>query len=176
MKILLVSGIYRPEIGGPATYLPFLANSLLANGHSVDVVTLKHSKFEGRKERWNVHYINRDQKLIIRIFQTCLLIYRLAKKSDYIFSNGLYLESGLVLRFTRVKSLAKIVGDPVYERESNKKRTSVSRQVFNTSPLDFRQKLQRRMLKVSLNSFDKITCPSKELSIFLISLETVTTS
>jgi glycosyltransferase involved in cell wall biosynthesis len=167
MRILLVSGIYRPEVGGPATYLPFLANSLLANGHSVEVVTLKHSKFEGLKERWPIHYINRDQKLFIRVIQTCLLIYRLARKSDYIFSNGLYLESAIALRFTKVKSLAKIVGDPVYERESNKGRTPFSRQEFNSKSLDFRQKVQRKMLKISLNSFDKITCPSKELEAFI---------
>ena len=43
MKTLLISGIYRPEIGGPATYIPALATEIQTQGGSVEVVTLKHS-------------------------------------------------------------------------------------------------------------------------------------
>ena len=43
MKTLLISGIYRPEIGGPATYIPALATEIQSQNVSVEVVTLKNS-------------------------------------------------------------------------------------------------------------------------------------
>ena len=43
MKTLLISGIYRPEIGGPATYIPALASAIQSQSGSVEVVTLKNS-------------------------------------------------------------------------------------------------------------------------------------
>lgn len=39
MRILMVAGIYEPEIGGPATYAARLRQQLSAHGHEVTVVT-----------------------------------------------------------------------------------------------------------------------------------------
>ena len=40
MKILIVTGIFPPDIGGPATYVPAVGNELVKRGHQVTVVTL----------------------------------------------------------------------------------------------------------------------------------------
>jgi glycosyltransferase involved in cell wall biosynthesis len=61
------------------------------------------------------------------------------------------------------KSLAKIVGDPVWERAFNRGETSLNIEEFNKSKLNFRHKTQRLFLKWSLNRFSQITCPSLEL-------------
>ena len=39
MRILIATGIYPPDIGGPATYSSLLVRELTARGHFVDVVT-----------------------------------------------------------------------------------------------------------------------------------------
>ncbi len=39
MKILIATGIFPPDIGGPATYVPFVADEFVRRGHSVRVVT-----------------------------------------------------------------------------------------------------------------------------------------
>ena len=44
MNALLISGIYRPEIGGPATYVPALAEQLISQKNKVQVITLKNSQ------------------------------------------------------------------------------------------------------------------------------------
>jgi glycosyltransferase involved in cell wall biosynthesis len=163
MKILLVSGIYKPEIGGPAYYIPNLAQKLIELGHSVTVLTLKQSAAKIQSESWPVIYINRDQALIIRFIKTFLLIFKSARESDFIFANGLYQECGLALRLIKRKSIAKVVGDPVYERESNRGKTLLTRTEFNVKNLNARQRIQRVFLRFSLNSFVYITCPSKEL-------------
>ena len=39
MKVVLATGIYPPQIGGPATYVRGLARELTEAGHRVTVVT-----------------------------------------------------------------------------------------------------------------------------------------
>ena len=39
MKIVVVSGIWPPDVGGPASHAPALAEALLEAGHTVEVVT-----------------------------------------------------------------------------------------------------------------------------------------
>jgi glycosyltransferase involved in cell wall biosynthesis len=163
MKILLISGIYGSEIGGPAFYTQNLARSLINSGHSVTIVTLKHSKEHPQYVDWPVFYVDRNQQLLFRFIKVFKLIYRLGKTSDFIFANGLYHECGLALRMMKTKSIAKVVGDPVYEREANQGRTTLTRSDFLVSNLNPRQICLRKFLTFCLNSFTNITCPSQEL-------------
>ncbi len=38
MKVLIVSGIWPPDVGGPASHAPELAEFLIARGHAVEAV------------------------------------------------------------------------------------------------------------------------------------------
>jgi len=163
MKCLLISGIYRPEIGGPATYLPTLARVLIDQSNQVEVITLKNSSAPAQTEDWPVNYITRNQNLLLRFIKTVILILRKAKSAECIFSNGLIQETAVALVFIKRKSVAKVVGDPVWERARNKGLTKFSINEFNTSRLKINQKLQRWLICWSLNRFDRITCPSIEL-------------
>ena len=164
MKALLISGIYRPEIGGPATYLPNLANQLLDQGGQAEVLTLKDSKADPVNEPWKVNYVNRNQNILFRIIKTSFLITKKAKRVDAIFANGLFQETAIGLLFLKKKSVAKVVGDPVWERARNKGRTNLNIVDFNNSKLSINQRLQRFFIRWSLNRFSIITCPSLELT------------
>ena len=163
MKCLLISGIYRPEIGGPATYLPALAKALIGQSNEVEVVTIKNSSSPAQIEDWPVNYITRDQNLLLRFVKTAMLILRKAKPAESIFSNGLIQETAVALLFIKRKSVAKVVGDPVWERARNKGITKLSMNEFNVSKLKINQRFQRWLICWSLNRFDRITCPSLEL-------------
>ena len=39
MKVVVVSGIWPPDAGGPASHAPALAEFLVGRGHDVEVVT-----------------------------------------------------------------------------------------------------------------------------------------
>jgi glycosyltransferase involved in cell wall biosynthesis len=129
----------------------------------VEVVTLKKSSANELAEPWPVKYINRDQFLILRFLKTFICIKRRVNTSEFIFSNGLFQETAFALLGSGKKSLAKIVGDPVWERAFNRGETSLNIEEFNKSKLNFRHKTQRLFLKWSLNRFSQITCPSLEL-------------
>jgi glycosyltransferase involved in cell wall biosynthesis len=163
MKFLLISGIYRPEIGGPATYLPTLAKALIDQSNQVEVITLKNSSAPAQSEVWPVNYITRDQNLLLRFIKTVMLIIRKAKSAEYIFSNGLIQETAFALLFIKRKSVAKVVSDSVWERALNNDETSLNVVDFNNSNLKFKHKLQRILLRWSLNRFGVVTCPSIQL-------------
>ena len=163
MKVLLISGIYRPEIGGPATYIPTLADELLAQAIEVEVVTLKNLGEPDQIEAWPINYVIRNQRLLLRFAKSVLLILRKSKLSDSVFSNGLFEETAFALILKKQKSVAKVVSDPVWERALNNGETFLNVIEFNTSKLSFKHSLQRILLRWSLNRFEIITCPSSQL-------------
>lgn len=167
MKALLISGVYRPEIGGPATYLPALAQALIKRNYSVEILTLKNLSNSPTNEEWPVNYIQRDQLLLIRFIKTFLLILKKGKYSDVIFTNGLFQETALALLLLKKKSVAKVVGDPVWERARNKGLTKLNIDEFNRSHLSINQRFQRWLIKWSLNRFTLVTCPSLELKTLI---------
>jgi glycosyltransferase involved in cell wall biosynthesis len=163
MKALLVSGIYRPDIGGPATYVPRLAEFLQKQGFSIGVLTLRSRNVPKVKESWTIDYVTRDLFFPIRFFQIVFKAIKTISRNDYVFANGLHEEIGIALFIIRKPSLAKIVGDPVWERARNSGSTQKSMIDFNKQKLSFKYFLQRRLLVWCLNQYDAITCPSKEL-------------
>ena len=168
MKFLLISGIYRPEIGGPATYLPTLAKALIDQSNQVEVITLKNTGAPAQSEVWPVNYITRDQNLLLRFIKTVILIIRKARPTEHVFSNGLIQETAIALLFIKRKSVAKVVSDPVWERALNNNETSLNVVDFNTSNLKFKHKLQRILLSWSLNRFEVVTCPSIQLKNIIV--------
>ena len=169
MKVLLVTGIYPPDIGGPATYVPQLASKLTQLGHSPSVVTLRDRKSVKFEKRWQVKYLNRKSFFLFRFLKTIILVISQLRNSKVVFANGLHEETGVALAIIKKPGVAKIVGDPVWERAINVGGTQLGIIEFNKSKLSKMQAMQRKFLVWSLNRFTHITCPSKELCELVIS-------
>ena len=85
MKILIVVGIFPPDIGGPATFVPLIAEKLVENDYEVEVICLSDSVDQNDNNfMFNVHRIKRRQKLIYRWLKTILKIISIGKSSDLI--------------------------------------------------------------------------------------------
>ena len=83
MKVLLTSGIYAPDIGGPATFIPELAKALIEKNDKVNVITLGKLINDDSLNLWNVQKIPRANKFL-RYPRTIFKIYIDSKKSDVI--------------------------------------------------------------------------------------------
>ena len=105
MKTLLISGIYRPEIGGPATYIPALASEIQTQSGSVEVVTLKNSMATELNEPWSIKYVTRDEFLLLRFIKTYFCIKSRVKANDFVFANGLFQETSMALLGSGTRSL-----------------------------------------------------------------------
>jgi glycosyltransferase involved in cell wall biosynthesis len=166
LNLLLISGIYPPDIGGPATYLPKLAKHLVSQGHNVSVVSLTDSQHIQRLEdNWPSSFVLRNSNKIIRTLRIIKLIRRKAKCSDFVFSNGLYVETAIALIGLKKTSTAKIVGDPVWEKYKNKSKTDLSIDDFSKKNVGPGPWLLRKIYNYAINTFDNLTAPSKNLAL-----------
>jgi hypothetical protein len=104
VKILLISGIYPPDDGGPAKFVPQFANYLISQGHKVKVITLTDSKRSKNEFPYPVRFINRSLTRPLRMILTTKYIFLSSIRSDLIFANGLYEETGVATIFESILS------------------------------------------------------------------------
>lgn len=168
MKFLLVSGIYFPDIGGPATYIPRIANALIAEGHTVTTLSLTDDVNRNLPEEpWSRIFVSRTLLKPIRFLKTLQIILNSRPSTEGIYSNGLYEECGVASLFGVQPLVAKIVGDPIWERFRNSQDSTISIGDFQSKKLSLLFKVQRIFLVWSLNRFELITTPSAELARFI---------
>ena len=164
MKILLVTGIYPPDIGGPANFIPKLAEYLLTSGHTPTVVTLGSQNTLEFLDGYKVIRIKRNLPKIIRIPLVFFVLFFEALKSDRLFSNGLYLESACCLLLTKKLGTAKIVGDQLWEKDFNNNRTQLNALEYSRQRnYGFKTFIMRKLLNWSFNRFQRIITPSELL-------------
>lgn len=168
--VILVSGIYYPDIGGPATFIPKVANALIEKKINVCTLALTDQRRMSRPiEPWHRVFIRRNLFLPIRFILTSARIRMLGGRGCLIYANGLYEEAAVASLFGSKTKVAKIVGDPIWERFRNKVDPKISLEKFNEiGKLNFGYSIQRKFLVWSLNRFDEITTPSEQLANLVI--------
>jgi len=165
MRVLLVTGIYPPDIGGPATYMPQLANSLSNNGHDVIVVTLSDvSTWPGDASApYQVVRIPRPMSKGWRLPVTVRTLRRWFTWADVVLANGLFMEVGLARQGMRVPVVMKVVGDWAWERAVGRKWLSDSVDVFQEGRYTWRVRLLKLVRTWMFRQADWVYTPSEYL-------------
>ena len=115
MNILITTGIFPPDVGGPAKFVPLIADNLSKN-HVLNVITLSEESNNIDEFDYGILRIRRKQNKFYRFLKTVMLIIKEGRKVNIIFVNGLWLEVYIANLFLRKKTIRKIVGDPVWEK------------------------------------------------------------
>ena len=167
MDILITVGIFPPDIGGPASFVPKISKYLISKGHKVKIISLSEKENLNYEDEINVTRINRNLPIIFRWFKTITKIYKSAKNSDLIFVNGLGTETTIANIFLRKIIIRKIVGDPVWERVYNKKLTSESFDSFQKNKQRLSISIQKNIRNWSIKNSNLIITPSEHLKTFV---------
>lgn len=120
MKILFASGIFEPESGGPATYVPKLAKLLVEAGHEVKVITYsdKETYDFDSSYPFSVKRIKRASK-ISNYLRYLLAVIKNISWCDFVYSFD-YISAGLPVwlasRLIRKKYVIRVGGDFIWER------------------------------------------------------------
>ncbi len=117
MRILVITGIFPPDIGGPATYVPEMAKGLQERGHDVSVVTTSEPEWldlDNNEHPFPVYRMNRRIHLGLRSLHFARTIYHHAKKADVVLANGILPEAAVGSFLARKPIIQKIVGDPTW--------------------------------------------------------------
>ena len=108
MNILITTGIFPPDVGGPAKFVPFVANKLSKN-NILKIITLSEETNNNDEFDYEIFRIKRNQNRIYRFLRTVSLIIREGRKVNIIFINGLWLEVYIANLFLRKKQLEKLL-------------------------------------------------------------------
>lgn len=167
MRILLVTGIFPPDHGGPASYVPAIARGLQAAGHEiVAVITLSD-----RLDHDDAHYgfsvlrLPRQRLRPLRWLQTVLAVRRLAGAADAVYLNGLVLEGIVATKLLGHRAVViKVVGDLIWEKARNQHATGLELDAFQQAELPLRWRLLRGLQGWYTGLADAVITPSRYLA------------
>ena len=164
-------GIFPPDIGGPATFVPKIAKYFQDElNYEIEILTLSDNKNSNINDDFSVKRIDRNLPIIYRWLKTIFTIYKLGKNKDLIFVNGLGTETTIANIFLKKKIIRKIVGDPVWERAYSKAKISESFDEFQVKNYGFSISFQKKVRSFSIKKSDIVVTPSQHLKNFILNL------
>jgi len=165
MKVLIVTGIFPPDLGGPASYVPEIGAALSARHLISGAVTLSDAEsFDDSAFPFPVVRILRRQNRLLRWIKTVLAIRRLSSHADVVYLNGLVLEGIIACRIIgRKPTVVKIVGDLVWERARNSFTTTDTIDVFQTRSHGIRWDFLKSLQIWYVGLADTVIVPSRYL-------------
>ena len=117
IRLLIATGIFPPDIGGPATMLGALADSLTHENVQVEIITYSNGRAKQKNEPCPIYRIDKRYKLFSK-FVYFLKLFYLAFRSDLIYVTDTYSVGffcylvGLILR---KKYILRFTGDSAWE-------------------------------------------------------------
>lgn len=119
MRIVLATGIFTPDVGGPATYTPKLAAKLVEAGHHVTVVTYSNATVHpsDSEHKFRVVRVKRGTRMIqmTRFFFTLM---KEARGADMVYTLD-WLAAGLPVMkacfFLRIPYMVRMGGDYAWD-------------------------------------------------------------
>jgi glycosyltransferase involved in cell wall biosynthesis len=164
LRIALPTGIFPPDIGGPASYVPRIADALVSRGHAVDVVTLADDPAAGGKYSFPVRRIRRGMFRLLRMAETVAAVARSARKADVIYANGLFIEAAAAAAIARRPLAMKIVGDWAWERARNRGEACGTVEEFQSRRQSLRAEAVKRLRTLVTRRAERIVTPSRYLA------------
>ena len=161
MRVAFLTGIWPPDVGGPATHGPDFARFLADRGHAVEVVTMADSDPVDRPVP--LHAVPRGRPFVIRYPEVAVAGARLARRSDVVYATATYAAAATAAAVARRPLVAKLVSDPAYERARRYGLFSGSLESFQTAG-GTKVDALKRLRTASLRRARRIVVPSRYLA------------
>ncbi len=167
MRIFVATGIFHPEAGGPATYLYHMLPELQKRGHAITVLTfgdVARSYFQ--EDPYPVFRVSRRSSYWRRQWDYYRTAARLWPTHDVAFIHSLNIPLPRAIR----PCVAKIVGDPAWERAVNRgwipPHTDIDR--FQSGRYRLPVEINRMQRSALARRFDRIIVPSEYLKQLVV--------
>jgi glycosyltransferase involved in cell wall biosynthesis len=167
VKVLVVSGIWPPDVGGPASHAPEVAGFLAERGHHVEVVTTAWTA--PAPAAYDVHWVSRSLPAGVRHLRGAALVRARAARADVVYTTGMFGRSAAGATAARRPYVVKLTADPAFERARRRGVVAGDVDDFQRS----RQGLQVAALRVArdleLRRAAHVFCPSDYLRRLVLS-------
>jgi glycosyltransferase involved in cell wall biosynthesis len=156
VKVVVVSGIWPPDPGGPASHAPALADFLSRRGHDVQVVTTATA--EPARRPYPVRWASRRSPL--RHVRAALLVRKGARRADVVYATSMIRRAAIGSRLARRPLVAKLVSDEVFERATRSGRYAGTLDEFQRERGGPRVRFLRASRTAALKGARHVFCPS----------------
>jgi glycosyltransferase involved in cell wall biosynthesis len=161
VRVVLVSGIWPPDVGGPSSHAPALAAALLEAGHEVEVVTTADVAPESRP--YPVRWVARSRPAPLRHLAVVREVASAARDADRVYATTMVRRAALGAALARRPLVVKLVADEAFERERRSGRFDGSLEEFQAARGGPRRRLLRATRTVALRRAERVLVPSAYL-------------
>jgi len=158
VKVLVVSGIWPPDVGGPASHAPEVAAFLHGRGHDVEVVTTAWAA--PAREPYPVRWVARRLPVGVRHLEGVRLVRAGGARADVIYTTGTFGRSSAGALLARVPYVVKLTSDPAFERARRRGLYRGTLEEFQQDAGGARAALLRRARDAELRRAAHVLCPS----------------
>ena len=166
MKVLIVSGIWPPDVGGPASHAPELADFLLGRGHSVEVVTTADAP--PAKQPYEVRWVDRAAPAGVRHARVAAWIRDRATHADVVYATSMLGRAVLGSSLARRPVVVKLVADEAYERARRWGLFEGDLDAFQSFGGGLRVRALRQARDRALGRVAHLVCPSGYLAALAV--------
>jgi glycosyltransferase involved in cell wall biosynthesis len=161
VNVLVVSGIWPPDVGGPASHAPEVASFLHARGHRVEVVTTATAA--PLAEPYFVRWVDRGLPVGVRHLAGVRLIRAGASSADVVYTTGTFGRSAAGATLARKPFVVKLTADPAYERARRRGLFAGTLEEFQAGGGGALARLLRAARDAELRRAAHVLCPSAYL-------------
>ena len=158
MKVVVVSGIWPPDVGGPASHAPALADALRESGHEVEVVTTAAAEPAARTYR--VRWVSRARRAPFRHVAVVREVWRAARGADRVYATTMVRRAALGASLARRPLVVKLVADEAFERERRSGRFAGTLEEFQVLGGGLRVRALRATRTAALRRARRVVVPS----------------
>lgn len=161
-KIIFCTGIFWPDIGGPAKFVNILSKELIGLGHDVKVITYAES--DSVEE--NIIRVSRNRPKLSRYLKYLRCLLKEARGADFIYAFDIFsvgLPSVVARFFGKAKLLMRLGGDIQWEQAVERGYAGTLRQYYENRDFGLKERIQYLVSSFVLKNVDALIFNSELL-------------
>jgi glycosyltransferase involved in cell wall biosynthesis len=163
-SLLLISGIFPPDTGGPAKFASEFSDWATSRGTKVSVITYANNIDVFQQKNFpSLTRVDRRYALAKRYMTMVDKIGQSAREGFVVMAVGAFLETFIASLVFRFSYIVKVPGDIVWERAKNNNLTTLDIKNFQNSKLNLKYSLFRFLYSQSLRRAEFVIVPSQGL-------------
>ena len=160
MRVTLVSNIFPPAVGGPATHVYHLAQSLHERGHSVHAVVCTDDPEGAVTVPYPLVRVSWSVPVPLRYLLVLWHTWRAALRSDVVYINGIEFPSSVGALLAGRPRVLKVVGDWAWESAIRRGLTTLGIDAFQNAAHCTRSRVFRAIQQIYCRLASVVVVPS----------------
>jgi glycosyltransferase involved in cell wall biosynthesis len=162
--LLLITGIFPPDSGGPAKFAMEFGKWASIQGFQVKIQTYSDMSIKNQSsDFFKLRAVSRTHHIFIRYIKMIQAIGTSVESGTHVLSVGAFLETYLASIIYRFSYVTKVPGDIVWERARNHGVTKLGIEDFQNEKLKLKYRLFRVLYTRSLRRAPLVIVPSMGL-------------